>query len=208
MGQTYGSYDSFVYTHNGTNLTIVAYSGFPWAITIPSSIPGVNGTVTSIGDNAFSGSGTLTSVTIPVSVTNIGGQAFYGCSGLTNVAIPGSVTSIGEGAFSVCSGLTNVTIGNGVTSIGDEAFWGCSGLTGVTIPSSVTNIEDGAFNVCSGLTAITVDAQNPSYSSLGGVLFNKQKSTLVEGPGGKPEPTPYPAASPTSGTERLMGAAA
>ena len=82
---------------------------------------------------------------IPNSVTSIGNLAFSGCSSLTSVTIPNSVTSIGNCAFSNCSGLTSVTIPNSVTSIGNLAFVGCSGLTSVTIPNSVTSIGSGAF---------------------------------------------------------------
>ena len=66
------------------------------------------------------------------SVTSIGTEAFRGCTGLTSITIPDSVTSIGQGAFCDCSGLTSVTIGNGVTSIGYSAFSGCTGLTSIT----------------------------------------------------------------------------
>ena len=116
-----------------------------------------DGSVTSIGDDAFSGCSGLTSITIPDSVTSIGERAFYGCSGLTSVTIGNGVTSIGYQAFYDCSGLTSVTIGNGVTSIGDFAFYGCSGLTSITIPDSVTSIGDYSFFGCSGLTSVTFE---------------------------------------------------
>jgi hypothetical protein len=148
------------------------------SVTIPNS-------VTSIGDDAFSFCSSLTSVTIPDSVTSIGDDAFSFCSSLTSVTIPDSVTSIGDGAFSFCSSLTSVTIPNSVTSIGDQAFCDCSSLTSVTIGNSVTNIGQYAFNYCTSLTAITVDALNPVYSSLDGVLFDKSQTTLIEYPGGK-----------------------
>ena len=43
--------------------------------------------------------GTDAHVVIPDSVTSIGDSAFWGCSSLTSVTIPDSVTSIGDWAF-------------------------------------------------------------------------------------------------------------
>ena len=95
------------------------------------------------------------------------------------------VTSIGWGAFQLCSGITSITIPNSVISIEDGAFQNCSGLTSITIPSSVTSIGVNVFYGCSGLTDITVDSSNPSYCSESGVLFNKDKTTLIYYPLGK-----------------------
>ena len=189
-------------------------SSYPyWSTTIttaniPESVKysGTTYSVTSIGDRAFYGCSSLTSVTIPNSVTSIGEAAFYNCSGLTSVTIPNSVTSIGNWAFSYCSGLpvvdnlryadtylveavdktlSSYTIRNGTKWIGYRAFLGCNSLTSVTIPNSVTSIGDGAFSWCSGLTSISVATDNPNYSSKDGVLFDKQQTKLVQYPGGK-----------------------
>jgi hypothetical protein len=123
-----------------------------------------------------------TSYIIPNSVTNIGDSAFNRCHNLTSVTIPNSVTSIGDEAFTQCQSLSNVTIPNSVTSIGVGAFSGCVSLTSVTIGSSLTNIGDSAFGDCWSLTAITVDSANPNYSSVGGVLFDKGQTTLMQYP--------------------------
>ena len=77
------------------------------------------------------------------SVTSIGEAAFSNCTSLTSVTIPDSVTSIGDYAFMGCSGLTSVTIGNSVTSIGDYAFMGCYKLVEV-INHSTLNITEGS----------------------------------------------------------------
>jgi hypothetical protein len=78
-----------------------------------------------------------------------------------------------------------VTIGEGVTTIGDCAFYICTSFTSITIPSSVTTIGSRAFEECCSLTCIEVDASNPNYTSEGGVLFNKNKTELIQYPGGK-----------------------
>ena len=100
------------------------------------------------------------------SVTSIGFEAFRGCIGLTSITIPDSVTSIGVAAFYYCSDLTSVTIGSGVTSIGDMAFSYCSGLTSVTIPDSVTSIGYQAFYDCTGLTSITFNGTIAQWNAI------------------------------------------
>jgi hypothetical protein len=65
------------------------------------------------------------------------------------------------------------------------AFANCASLTSVSIPNSVTSIGNFAFSNCAGLTSIEVDAANTIYSSTDGVLFDKERTTLIQCPGGK-----------------------
>jgi hypothetical protein len=115
-----------------------------------------------IGDNAFSGCDSLTSVTLPDSVTSIGRYAFIGCGNLTSITIPNSVTSIGDGTFYSCNRLNSITIPNSVTSIGDSAFSGCDSLTSVTIPNSVTSIGKYAFYSCEVLENVVFLGDYPT----------------------------------------------
>ena len=116
----------------------------------------IHNSVISIGRNAFSYCSGLMSVTIPNSVTSIGKDAFYRCSSLTSITIPNSVTSIGDYTFAECESLTSITIPNSVISIGSWAFYICKSLTFITIPNSVTSIGEEAFALCFKLTSITI----------------------------------------------------
>ena len=142
------------------------------SIAIPKS-------VTSIGYGAFYYCKSLTSITIPDSVLSIGGYAFSACKTLTSITIPDSVLSIGNSAFSSCEELTRITLPNSVISIGNDTFLGCNKLTSITIPNSVTSIGERVFAGCSSLTAINVAEANKFYSSVDGVLFNKDKTELI-----------------------------
>ena len=145
----------------------------------------VPGSVNSVGAMAFYACTGLTKIAIGNSVTHIGYSAFRSCTGLASVTFGDSVTTIGAFAFAGCVGLTNVAIGESVADVGSQAFGGCRGLTRVTIPNSVTSFGSTVFLGCTGLTNITVDALNPTYSSLDGVLFNKTADTLIGFPRGR-----------------------
>lgn len=116
-------------------------------------------------------------------VTSIGTYAFYYCIESTSVAIPDSVTTIRKYAFANCYKLENVTIPDSVTTIGEQAFYACETLTSVVIPASVTTIEKNAFYLCDNLISITVDSNSQYFANDEyGVLFNKDKTTLIKYP--------------------------
>ncbi len=153
---------NFTYTISNGQATITGYTGNGGDVVIPLSIDGYP-------------------------VTTIGDDAFYWCDSLKSVTIPNSVTYIGNRAFDSCKGLERVTIPDSITYIGNGAFYWCVSLTSVTIPNSVTYIGSAAFNWCENLTSIMVNSDNANYSSQGGVLFNKDKTILIQYPAGKRE---------------------
>ena len=158
------------------------------SITIPNSMK-------FIGERAFSECIALTSIIIPGSVTSIGKRAFYGCSCLTSINVDkdNRAYSSVDGVFFNKAQSTLIqyprakqggtyTIPNNVTTIGVEAFAGCVGLTSITFPGSVKLVEEDAFYYCVNLTSINVNKDNPAYSSIDGVLFNKAQNTLIQYP--------------------------
>ena len=70
--------------------------------------------------------------------------------------------------------ITHITIPDGVTTIREWAFLGCKALQSINIPNSVTTIKSWAFGDCKGLKNINVSEGNPNYTSVNGVLFNKE----------------------------------
>ena len=141
--------------------------------------------VEKIGDSAFASCYSLVAVTLSQALTSIGNAVFQQCYALHYITIPQNVASIGDEAFDRCQTLTNITIPNAVTNVGYRAFYGCSGLGTITIPASVLTIGVQAFSSCTSLTAISVDALNPAYSSVDGVLFDKGRSILIKCPDSK-----------------------
>jgi len=156
--QQMGSGGNFTYIISDSQVIITGYTGPGGAVVIPGSIEGFP--VVSIGSNAFGNNNTITSVVMPE-----------------------GIVSINDAAFGYCQALASVDIPNTVTYIGSRAFRGTA-LTGVFIPASVSNIALFAFDLMPNLQAFTVDPANADYSSLGGVLFNKNQTTLVAYPGG------------------------
>ena len=151
-------------------------------VTIPDMVGSL--TVVEIAEKAFKDCSKLTGVEFPNGLTTIGESAFEKCSKLTEVKFPSGLTTIGESAFAY-SKLTAVTISGSVTTIQGWAFYGCEELKKVFISSSVREIGGYAFAHCKELTAFEVDEENASYSQDGGVIFTKDRNTLVSYPGGR-----------------------
>ncbi len=193
---------------DGYTVTSIGQYSFSGGVSFTSVV--IPDTVTSIDGFTFDGCTSLTSITIPDSVTTINSYAFtdsgyyndesnwedgvlyignhcikakYNISGDYSIK-PGTKT-IAAAAFEQCDSLESIAIPDSVTNIGYNAFWLCTSLTSVTIGNRLADIGDDVFSGCDSLMNITVATSNPNYSSENGVLFNKDKTTLILYPIGK-----------------------
>ena len=190
---SYSSVNGILFNKDKTELICFPIGKTDKSYIIPDS-------VIKICDYAFYGCTSLTTVSIPKAVTLIGYDAFYNCSSLTTVTIPDTVRSIESAAFA-CTAITEIAIPGNVEKVGDEAFVGCNSLASVTIkngvktlgmhvftdtaikeiviPDSVTHIGEYAFFGCTSLVTIDVNASNKNYTSVNGILFNKDKTEII-----------------------------
>jgi len=145
-------------------------------ITIPDS-------VTTIGMYAFMYCTDLKEVTVPESVTSIGDSAFADCTNLVKIILPSNLSEIDNYMFKNCINLASIAIPDKVTAIGNYAFSNCTGLTSITIPDRVAKIGQSVFFQCTNLEMIMVNESNKMFSNdENGVLFNKNKTTLLQYP--------------------------
>ena len=136
---------------------------------VPASLQAQFGYLTNTGGTTVTitnYTGTNTVVVIPT--TNLDGLV---------------VTGIAANAFKKLTNITSITFPDTLTSIGSDAFRE-NDLTNVLIPAGVTNIGEVPFYQCASLTNIMVDTNNLFYSSLNGVLFDKNLTDIIQYPSG------------------------
>lgn len=157
-----------------------------------------------IGEEAFLGCINLEKIELPESVTSIGKFAFQECSKLSSIKLPDGITTIEEGSFGWCRNLTRVRLPENLITIeksaffgtpifeinlphklkfiGEEAFLGNRNMTELYIPANVKKIGQMAFSFSRHLIKFQVEDSNQNYSSLNGLLYNKDKSILIQCP--------------------------
>jgi len=99
----------------------------------------------------------------------------------TTYTVPDSVTVIGECAFSCAKNLEEIVLSKNCLSVADHAFDGCTSLKTLKFGEKVRTITDYTFIGCS-LEQIIVDENNKNFTSEDGVLFDKEKTTLIKYP--------------------------
>ncbi len=195
------------YQITGANAAKVIKGGISTgSITIPASVNylSTNFNITAVGDSVFMNCTGLTALNLASGIESIGNYALYFCTGLTGtLTLPSSLKTIGDGAINSCSNLTNLTIPETVTSIGDGAFVYCQNIPVFHIPASVTHIGARAFY--DGGKFLEVAAENPTYSSLEGVLYDKGKTVLMQCPAAKTDSVIIPETVKTIGEVAFSG---
>lgn len=169
------------YRITDNEVIIRRYEGTARTLIIPDTIEGLP--VTTIGRFSFYMNRYLESIIIPDSVKRISDNAFTECRALTTVVLGNGVTVIEESAFARARNLTNINIPDSVTTIGNAAFVN-SGIININIPAGVTEIGFEAL-AADNLESINVSADNKYFSSLDGILYNKDKTILIICPNGK-----------------------
>lgn len=157
-------------------------------IIIPSSVVSILG-------GAFSGCSKLKRIFIPKKVQWIGNGIFNNCAKLENIEVAkenqyftsndGILFDKGETKIiKVPSIINEVSLPYNVSVIGEGAFEGCSALKSIDIHDNVTTIEEYAFDNCIALERINVSSFNPNYTSIDGVLYDKELKTIIKFPCG------------------------
>jgi hypothetical protein len=159
----------------------------PWAFAKCSVLQKVviTNPSTTLGEAAFYDCSSLSEITIPSELEEIPWYAFYNCTSLRRPVLPPGLVKVAEGAFYGCSSLSEINFPQTLTTLERWAFR-ATDLDRVQIPVGVTSgLENGVFQDCSELMGFEVAAENESYSSPDGVLFNKDQSVLIQYPAGR-----------------------
>lgn len=149
--------------------------------------------VATIGDRAFSMCRALSTINVDARNTHyssVDGVLYTGdgkcvlicpTNKTGSYAIPVGTTEIGPYAFD-STVLEAITIPEGIVTIGNSAFLNSEKLSAIELPASVTSIGSAVFRGGEALTSITVRTGNTAFSSVDGVLFNKDKTRLLAFP--------------------------
>lgn len=128
-----------------------------------------------------------------------------------NVTLPSKlgdhpVVSIGRYAFDSCVNITSLVIPEGITEIQTYAFENCNQLKEIHLPNSLSIIDNDAFSNCSSLNGIYVNSGNTVYSNdTYGVLYSKDKTTLIRAPLNLADPYVIPDSVKAIGDRAFFG---
>ena len=87
-----------------------------------------------------------------------------------------------ESYYSMSNEMTTIEIKEGITKIGDYSMKGLSKVTEITNNKTIERIGMNVFEDCISLSSINVDSENEYLISNEGILFNKDKTELIQYP--------------------------
>lgn len=141
-------------------------------------------TLKTIGANCFQKAENLEEVVVNEGLEKINQKAFMSCYALSKINFPSTLISIGKQAFYKAH-IEKLNTSASLTTIGDQAFYAAA-LKSVALGAKVTEIGNAAFAGCLGLASITVDAANPKFKTVDGVLFDTDMTKLYAYPQADP----------------------
>lgn len=140
--------------------------------------------VVGLGDRAFNTT-SIVNISLPNTIEYIGEHCFDWADKLVFIAIPNSVKHIRRNAFACCESLQSVLVGDSVETIDMAAFMGCRSLETIHLPKSVYAVGPVVFSHTDKLQSFSVDEDNLRYCAVDGVLYDKDKKTIVAYPCGR-----------------------
>lgn len=135
----------------------------------------------SMVDTTGDGNSIIRKVIFDGSITTIGQNAFQKSNLLTDIVFHNNNKNIGKTAFSMCTSLSNIDWG-GITTIDANAFENCTGIKSLNLSANISSIGRRAFFGCSNIESIEIDTDNSAYYSEGNCIMSKDGTvTLVQG---------------------------
>lgn len=195
--KNYAAISNYLCTKDGKTLI----QGVPGAnIVIPESVDSISGyafynmpqiqslklnNVRSIGETAFYGATSLSSIDWGSKIERIGGMVFQRCVSLKSVEFPSTLRALSDvQTFAQCSQLASVKFNDGLEEIGTHTFMLCSALTSIEIPGTVKIWGDAPFNNCVSLQSAVfnegITELPPSVLSYASALTSVKLANSIE----------------------------
>ena len=127
----------------------------------------------------------LRSIVISDTIEETGREAFNFCRNLKDIKFGSGLKRIDREAFYGCDSLEGIIFPDSLESIEEKAFSSCDSLSSVRVGSALSYIGEGAFAYCESLENIYISNDNEFFSSIDGILYNKEGTKMVLYPPGR-----------------------